>query len=155
MDIHYKNVRRPFSSGSSGGRYFSVIDNRGVPEMKRLVLAAVAASMLAMPVMQAQAAPLAAPSAPQSNLVQADWKKPVPRYDRRHDRQHMKRNDVRRPHWQRGQKYSDWRRHNAVRDYHRHGLRRPGPGQEWIRVGNDYLLIGIMTGVIAGIAAAH
>ncbi len=122
--------------------------------MKRLVLAAVAASMLAVPVMQAEAAPMVAPAMPQSNLAQVDWKKP-------NDHRHMqrppvaKKKDMRRPHWQRGQKYSDWRRYKGVKDYHRYGLKRPGPGQQWIRVGNDYLLVGIMTGIIAGIAAAH
>jgi Ni/Co efflux regulator RcnB len=152
MDIHYKNVRLPFSFGSWLRPYFSHIDNRGVPEMKRLVLAAVAASFLAVPVMQAQAAPVAAP---QSHLVQADWKKPDQRHDRRYDRHGVKKKDVRRPYWQRGQKYSDWRRHKPVRDYHRHGLKRPGPGQEWIRVGNDYLLVGIASGLIGAMIAAR
>ncbi|MGT2467250.1 RcnB family protein [Mesorhizobium atlanticum] len=29
------------------------------------------------------------------------------------------------------------------------GLRRPGPGQEWIRVGNDYVLISILSGIVS------
>ncbi|MDX8480197.1 RcnB family protein [Mesorhizobium sp. VK24D] len=42
-----------------------------------------------------------------------------------------------------------------VRDWNRYGLRRPGPGQEWIRVGNDYLLVGIVSGIVFGAIAAH
>jgi len=125
--------------------------------MKRLILSAVAASMLAMPVMQASAAPLVVPAAPQSNLAQVDYQKHRPgdrvvikkKVVKKWDRDH------RRPSWKRGEKYRDWKRHQAVRDWHRHGLRRPGPGQEWIRVGNDYVLVSILTGIIAGFAAAR
>jgi len=56
--------------------------------------------------------------------------------------------------WQKGHRYGDWRKHPPVHDYHRYGLRRPGPGQYWIRVGNQFLLVGITTGIIAGIIAA-
>ena len=123
--------------------------------MKRLILSAVAASMLAMPVMQASAAPLVVPAASQSGLTQVDYRKhhrPGDRYD---NRKKWDKKDHRRHSWKRGEKYRDWKRHQAVRDWHRHGLRRPGPGQEWIRVGNDYVLVGILTGIIAGIAAAR
>lgn len=124
--------------------------------MKRIILTAVAASMLAMPVVQAQAAPVIQMATPQSNLVQADWKKHGDRrYDRRNDRRVIKKNQAQRSHWKRGQKYSNWKRYRPVNDYHRHGLKRPGRGQHWIRVGNDYLLVGVMTGIIAGIAAAR
>ncbi|MBZ9814787.1 RcnB family protein [Mesorhizobium sp. CA7] len=43
----------------------------------------------------------------------------------------------------------------AVRDWNRYGLRRPGPGQEWIRVGNDYLLVSILSGIVFGAIAAQ
>jgi len=43
----------------------------------------------------------------------------------------------------------------ADRDYGRYGLRRPGPGQEWIRVGNDYVLVSILSGIILGAIVAH
>ena len=125
--------------------------------MKRLVLSAVAFSFLAAPVMQAQAAPMVAPASPSANVVQVDWKKPVRHDDRRHVERRVvkKKVVVHKRHWKRGERYSNWRRHQAVRDYHRHGLRRPGPGQEWIRVGNDYVLVSILTGIIAGFAAAR
>jgi Ni/Co efflux regulator RcnB len=57
--------------------------------------------------------------------------------------------------WRRGEHYRDWRRHEAVRDWHRHGLKRPGRGQEWIRVGNDYLLVGIASGLIGAMIASR
>lgn len=124
--------------------------------MKRIVLSAVAAAMLAATALPGQAAPLNAPS-PQSNYTHVDWKKDE--WKRKHDRREMKRKpghrEYRRDQWRHGQRYSDWKRHRPVNDWRKYGLRRPGPGQEWIRVGNDYLLVGIMSGVIAGIIAAH
>jgi Ni/Co efflux regulator RcnB len=40
-------------------------------------------------------------------------------------------------------------------DWRRNHLRRPGPGQEWVRVGNDYMLVSVLSGIIAGVIAAH
>lgn len=129
--------------------------------MKRLVLIATAFSMLAATSLQGQAAQLG-PSTPQSKIVQVDWKKPTHRDVKK--RVVVKRNGhgvvkkkvvVRHTNWKRGQRYSDWRRHQEVRDWQRHRLHRPGPGQEWIRVGNDYMLVSIVSGVIAGIIAAN
>lgn len=125
--------------------------------MKRLVLAAVAASMLAMPLAQAQAAPQYGQQ--QYGQSAPQWKKkppvrkaaPAPVYKKYHPPVHKQYH----PRWKQGQKMYNWRAYHSVRDYHRYGLRRPAPGQEWIRVGNDYLLVGIVSGVIAGIIAAH
>ena len=55
----------------------------------------------------------------------------------------------------RGDRFQDWRRYAEVRDYKRHGLRPPAPGPRWIKVDNDYVLIGIATGVIASIIAGR
>ncbi|MDQ6436442.1 RcnB family protein [Mesorhizobium sp. LHD-90] len=49
----------------------------------------------------------------------------------------------------------DWSRRHVVRDCKRYGLHRPAYGQRCIRVDNDYLLIGVATGVIAGPVAAN
>jgi Ni/Co efflux regulator RcnB len=57
--------------------------------------------------------------------------------------------------WQRGNRLPAWERKMVVRDYHRHGLRKPARGQEWVRVGNDYLLIGITSGIIASLVAGR
>jgi Ni/Co efflux regulator RcnB len=45
--------------------------------MKRLILSAVTASMLAASALSGQAAPLAQPGAPQPNYTQIDWQKPA------------------------------------------------------------------------------
>jgi len=42
-----------------------------------------------------------------------------------------------------------------VRDYHRYGLRKPGRGQQWVKVDNTYLLMSVATGLILGVAAAR
>ncbi|HEY4191737.1 MAG TPA: RcnB family protein [Mesorhizobium sp.] len=121
--------------------------------MKRLVLAAVAASFLAAPMISAQAAPMVAPiAAPSANVVHVDWKKPNQVQKRKVV---VTKKVVRKQQWKRGQRYSDWRRHQAVSDYNRHGLQRPGRGQEWIKVDNNYLLVGIASGVIGAMIAAH
>ncbi|PAQ11331.1 RcnB family protein [Mesorhizobium temperatum] len=121
--------------------------------MKRIILSAVALSMLAATSLQGQAAPLNTPNAPQSTYSQVDWKKP--------DRYVKKRVVVKKKvivkgnHWRNGQKYSSWKRHQPIRDYRHYGLRRPGRGQEWIRVGNDYLLVSVVSGIIFGAIATH
>jgi len=57
--------------------------------------------------------------------------------------------------WNRGERLNDWKRRQAVRDYHRYGLKRPAKGQQWVKVDNEFLLVTLATGIIAGIAAAH
>jgi Ni/Co efflux regulator RcnB len=141
-----------FSFGSSTGRYFLPIDNEGVPPMKRLVLSAIAAAMLVVPAVQSQAAPMISPAAPHADLVKVDWRKPS---EHRHYNKPPVVKKVVVHKWKRGQRYGDWRKHRAIKDYHRHGLSRPGRGQEWIKVGNDYLLIGIASGIIGAMVAAH
>jgi Ni/Co efflux regulator RcnB len=126
--------------------------------MKRIILSVLVFSMLAATSLQGQAAPMNMPAQPQGNYAQVDWKKPAHRYDDRRVEKRVivkKRKVVKRHYWKRGERYADWRRHRPVRDYHRYGLRRPGHNQEWIRVGNDYLLVGVATGVIAGLIAGR
>ena len=48
-----------------------------------------------------------------------------------------------------------WKTDASANDYKRHGLRKPGQGQRWVRVDNDYVLISIASGIIAGIIAAQ
>lgn len=125
--------------------------------MKRILLVAVALSMAA-PMLPAQAAPIAI-GAPEiaPNVVQVTQKTVVTKkVVTKHDRHKVvvKKKVVKKPRWSRGQRYSDWRRH-TVRDYHRHGLRAPGRGQQWVKVDNDFLLVTAATGVIASIIAAR
>ena len=136
--------------------------------MKRLILSAMAVSMLAVSTLQGFAAPVAVPAAPRSDVTQVQWQEPIrkdrrydDRYDRRYDRRAVekrviiRKEVVREPRWKAGQRYGDWRRYQGIKEYHRYGLRRPGPGQQWIRVGSDYLLVGIATGLIAGAIAGR
>jgi len=130
--------------------------------MKRLALTAIALSMFAVPTLQsAQAAPALSP---QSNLTAplateaAQKRGDHRRFDERRvvKKKVVTRNVVKRaPHWKRGQKYASWKRYRAVNDYGRYGLHRPAYGQHWIRVGNDFLLVSIATGLIFGAIAAR
>lgn len=122
--------------------------------MKRIVLSALAFSMLAATSLTGQAAPTNTPAAPQSNYTNVDWQKPTSQKRVIHKR-FEKKVVVKRNHWRNGQKYSSWRQHQPIRDYGRYGLHRPGRGQEWIRVGNDYVLVSILSGIIFGAIAAQ
>ncbi|MGR9171850.1 RcnB family protein [Rhizobium sp. KDH_Rht_773_N] len=62
-----------------------------------------------------------------------------------------------RPHWSRGYRMSAAERHRyaEVRDYRRYRLAPPPRGYHWVKADNDYLLVGIATGVISSIIAAN
>jgi len=130
--------------------------------MKRIVLSALAFSMLTATSLTGQAAPVNAPVAPQSNYTNVDWQKPTNRDVKKRviqkrviHKRFEKKVVVKRNNWRNGQKYSSWRQHQPIRDYGRYGLHRPGRGQEWIRVGNDYVLVSILSGIIFGAIAAQ
>jgi Ni/Co efflux regulator RcnB len=125
--------------------------------MKRIVLSVLAVSMLAATSLTGQAAPMNAPVAPQSNYTKVDWQQPTHRDVKKRviQKRFERKVVVKRNNWRNGQKYPGWRQHQPVRDYGRYGLHRPGRGQEWIRVGNDYVLVGILSGVIFGALAAQ
>ena len=119
--------------------------------MKKIILATVAAIMIGAPVVEAQAA------SPQ-------WQGQYQQHRPEHGKPQWKHGPAKpeigkhkpgKNHWKRGQRVPDWKRHGAVRDWKRHGLHRPGRGQQWIKVGNDYLLIGIASGIIGAMIAAH
>ncbi len=146
---HYGNVRLPFSFGSCGERYSLRIDNQGVPPMKRLILSAVALSMLALPISQAQAGPRHEP--PRYERQDSQWNK-RPSYDNHYK---YKKKVVKKHRWERGHRVPAWQRKHVVKDYHRYGLRRPAHGQQWVKVDNDFLLISIASGLIGGIIASQ
>ena len=123
--------------------------------MKRLVLSAVALSMLALPVAQAQAGPRN--EVPRYERQDQHWNK-KPGFDKhRFDKKVIvkKKVVVKRKHWARGNRVPAWQRHYVVRDYDRYGLRRPAYGQQWVKVDNDFLLISLASGIVAGIIAAQ
>lgn len=57
--------------------------------------------------------------------------------------------------WSRGHALPSQYRRNYVGDYHRYHLRAPGPGQRWVRVDNQFVLINTVSGLIAAFAAAR
>jgi Ni/Co efflux regulator RcnB len=117
--------------------------------MKRLILSAVALSMLALPVAQAQAGPKH--EGPRYERYDSQWDK-KPSYGKHHKYQ---KKVVKKHRWERGHRVPAWQRKDVVRDYHRYGLRRPAYGQQWVRVDNDFLLISIASGLIGGIIASQ
>lgn len=113
--------------------------------MKRIFISAIALSMLAVPAAQAQ-----------SGSSRGHEKRIEQRFERPGVSGHSyRKRDAQRHRFERGHRYTNWKRHGQVRDWKRHGLRKPGRGQQWVRVGNDYLLITIASGIIAGIIAGR
>jgi len=126
--------------------------------MKRLILSALALSMLAIPAAYADYRPV---HKHEVHKVQK-FDGPNRKVERHVDRKVIKRGDnkvvvkrVERKRWVRGNRVPDWNKRYTVRDYKRYGLYRPAYGQRWIKVDNDYLLITMATGVITGLIAAH
>jgi Ni/Co efflux regulator RcnB len=127
--------------------------------MKRIILSVLAASMLAGSALSGHAAPLNVPAAPQPSSMQVDWRKPSHEHMRKPTNRDLKKRELHRKkvvkrHWKRGDRYHDWRRHERV-DWRRHHLHRPAPGHQWVRVGDDYILVSVLSGIIAGVIAAR
>ncbi len=62
---------------------------------------------------------------------------------------------VKKTRWVRGHRMSpaERRRMAEVRDYRRYRLSAPPRGYHWVKVDNDYLLVGVATGIISSIIA--
>lgn len=125
--------------------------------MKRLVLTALAFSMLAVPAAYADYRPprhevqkVQKFEGPNRTVVRKVDKKVY-----RHNGNKVVVKKVERTRWVRGNRVPDWNKRYEVRDYKRHGLHRPAYGQRWIKVDNNYLLISIASGVIAGLITAN
>ena len=103
--------------------------------MKRTILAAIAFSMVAIPVAEAQS------------------RHEAPRWQPRHEQHHGWRHhdQFKKQRWSRGDRLPEWQHRRHVRDLHKHGLKRPGRHQQWVRVGNDYLLVNLRSGIIAAV----
>jgi len=138
--------------------------------VSRIFTAAIAMTIAALPLAEAgardfnpgqrhEAPNRYAPKSPQQHLPQAQKPRPhaqPPRYQPpRYQPPHAQRPPVQKRKWSKGHRFQDWRRYSEVRDYKRHGLQRPGAGQRWVKVDNDYLLVSIATGIIAGIIAGR
>lgn len=111
--------------------------------MKRILLAALAVTMLATP---------AAYAAPQHGR---DRDHRNDRYEQSHGGRHDHRGPQvkkKRHHWSKGQRVPKQYRKNV--DYHRHHLKAPPRGYHWVENDGQYMMIGIATGLIAAIASA-
>jgi Ni/Co efflux regulator RcnB len=101
--------------------------------MKKLILAAVAASMLATPVLAA----------------------PAQDYGQRNHRVDTHQSAPQYRSWQRGQRFdARYARNYRQVDYRQHrGLRAPPRGYHYVQSGNDAVLVAVGTGIIAAIFA--
>jgi Ni/Co efflux regulator RcnB len=104
--------------------------------VKKLIIAAVAASMLATPV-------LAAPYQNQDHRGRVEQ-----RVDHRGPQ-------VQYRHWNKGDRFDHRQAYNyRVISSPRHYHLRPAPrGYRWVQSGNDAVLIGITTGIVASVLA--
>lgn len=111
--------------------------------MKKIALAAIAISLLATPAAFAQQ-----------------------RHDQgRHydqQREHVvkkrivtKKVVVKKTRWSRGHALPSSYRRNVVRDYHHYHLRTPPRGYHWVRADDNYVLIGITSGIISALVQAR
>ncbi|MFT4182925.1 MAG: RcnB family protein [Rhizobium sp.] len=108
--------------------------------MKKLFAALLAASVAATPLVltsQANAAP-----AGKEIVVKKDVVK--------------KRVVIRKGGWVKGRHLSAHDRHRAAKiDYRRHHLSAPPRGYHWVRINNNFLLVGITSGLISKVEIAR
>ena len=119
--------------------------------MKKSLLVALALSFFAAPVLTA----VESSAQTRAQVQELRQDKREVRQDRREVRQDRKQiREHRRPAWMKqGGRYQ--RGGSRISDYKRYGLRAPGRNQRWVKVDNDYILVGITTGVIASIIAGR
>ena len=124
--------------------------------MKKFILSAIAASMIASPMVASEASAQSygdrySHHQRHETVVrhQPGRTVVVNRTVVRNDRP-LYRND-----WRRGERFDYRRAHNyrVINDYRVYRLRTPPRGYHYVRSGNDAVLVGITSGVIAGIIA--
>lgn len=118
--------------------------------MKKALIISIAAVLMAAPVAQAQSKKDHTKRQTHSQS-HADYKKQA----HTQLKKTVQHRAAAKKHWAKGQRMNDWNKHSPVRDYKRHGLRKPGHGQSWVKVDNQYVLISVVSGLIAGIVAAQ
>ena len=102
--------------------------------MKKIIIAALAASMLATPALAAQHQRYQPPA----RTYNAHRPVPAPQY----------RN------WRKGERFDQrYARNYQEVDYRHYRLRPPPRGYHYVRSGNDIVLVAITTGIIASILA--
>ncbi|MBB3910590.1 RcnB family protein [Sphingomonas desiccabilis] len=120
--------------------------------MKKFVLAAVAASLLATPAM---AAPQRSDHGPHRTVERTTVvKKQVTRTPQTHYQQQRGRQQYRNVrNWQRGERFdSRYARNYRQIDYRRSGrLYAPPSGYQWVQSGNDAVLVALASGLIGAV----
>lgn len=107
--------------------------------MKSIVLALTAVSLLAAPAAMAQ------PYSSQHSK---------PSYSKMH--KGGPKHDMGRHHgWKKGNRLPPNYRGHVVKNYSHYKLRKPPRGYHWVKVDNDYMLIGIASGIISSIIAGR
>jgi len=119
--------------------------------MKKFILSAIAASMIASPMVASEASAQGYPNQRHETVVRHQPGRTVV-VDRTVTRNHgpQYRND-----WRRGERF-DYRRarnYQVLNNYRGYRLKAPPRGYHYVRSGNDAVLIGITSGIIAGIFA--
>ena len=123
--------------------------------MKKFILSAIAASMIASPMVASEASAQSyGDRYPQQRHETVVRHQPgrtvvVDRHVTRNDRMQY-RND-----WRRGERFDYRRAHNyrVINNYRAYRLRTPPRGYHYVRAGNDAVLVGVTSGIIAGIIA--
>jgi Ni/Co efflux regulator RcnB len=108
--------------------------------MKKIVLAALAISLIATPAAFAQ---------------QQNYKTYGHQQDRVVKKRVVTKTVVRKTRWSRGHALPYNYRRNVVRDYHRYHLKTPPRGYQWVKADNDYALISITSGIISALVQAR
>lgn len=119
--------------------------------MKKFILSAIAASMIASPMVATEASAQRYPQQRHETVVRHQPGRTVV-VDRTVTRNHgpQYRND-----WRRGERFDYRRAHNyrVINNYRTYRLRTPPRGYHYVRSGNDAVLVGVTSGIIAGIIA--
>ena len=123
--------------------------------MKKFILSAIAASMIASPMVATEASAQSyGDRYPQQRHETVVRHQPgrtvvVDRTVTRNDRMQY------RSDWRRGERFDYRRAHNyrVINNYRAYRLRTPPRGYHYVRAGNDAVLVGVTSGIIAGIIA--
>ncbi len=112
--------------------------------MKKILLATIAFSMIATPAAFAQ------PYHGKSHHQSQQYKKGPGHYGSKHQNVRKKQR------WSKGQRLDRDHRRQVIhsRDYKRYRLYNPPRGHQWVRVGDDYMLVAVTSGIIGAIIGA-
>lgn len=107
--------------------------------MKKFIIAALAASVLATPVM----------AAPQHGHDVRG------RVEQRNDHRFQQQRQTQNRSWHRGERFNqrEARNYRVINNYQQYRLQTAPRGYRWVQSGNDAVLVGITSGIIASVLA--